>query len=85
LAFGRSTLAGGPTVEARYLRAEPPASFLVAPDRAPTTFFALVLEPMDRFRRRFGERAPTVLRRIAQIVTSERPAHVTFTILFAES
>jgi phage tail-like protein len=83
--LGRSTLAGGPTVEARYLRAEPPASFLVSPDRKPTTFFALVLEPMDRFRRRFGERAPTVLRRIAQIVTSERPAHVTFTILFAES
>lgn len=83
--LGKSTLAGGPTVEARYLRQEPAASFLVEPDRAATTFFALVLEPMDRFRKRFGERAPVVLRRIAQIVTNEKPGHVTFTILFDEN
>ncbi len=83
--LGRSHLAGGATIEARYQRGEPAASFLVGPDRRRTTFFALVLEPMDRFRKRFGERAPTVLRRISQIVTAEKPAHVTFTILFAES
>lgn len=83
--LGRSTLAGAPTIEQRYTRGEPAASFLVEPSRARTTFFALVLEPMDRFRKRFGERAPTVLRRIAQIVTNEKPAHVTFTILFDES
>lgn len=82
--LGRSTLAGGPTIEARYTRSEPAASFLVEPSRARTSFFALVLEPLPRFRKRFGERAPTVLRRIAQIVTNEKPAHVTFTILFDE-
>lgn len=83
--LGRSTLAGSGTVEGRYLKQEPGASFLVEPDRAATTFFALVLEPMDRFRKRFGERAPTVLRRIAQIVTNEKPAHITFTILFEDN
>jgi phage tail-like protein len=80
--LGRSTLAGGSTIEQRYTRGEPAASFLIEPTRKRTTFFALVLEPMERFRKRFGERAPTVLRRIAQIVTNEKPAHVTFTILF---
>jgi phage tail-like protein len=83
--LGRSTLAGGPTVEHRYMKGEPAASFVVEPSRLPTTFFALVLEPQDKFRKRFGERAPVVLRRIAQIVTNEKPAHVTFTILFDES
>jgi len=80
--LGKSTLAGGPTVEARYLRGEPAGHFLVEPGRAPTTFFALVLEPRDKFKKRFGERAPGVLRRIAQIVSSEKPGHVSFTILF---
>lgn len=80
---GRSRLAGGSTVEERYLRGEPAASFLVEPGRAATTYFALVLEDQAAFRRRFGERAPTVLRRIAQIVTNEKPAHVTFTIRFS--
>lgn len=83
--LGKSTLAGGNTVEARYMRQEPAASFLLDEGRAATTFFALVLEPMDRFRKRFGERAPVVLRRIAQIVTNEKPSHVAFTILFDEN
>ncbi|MFZ5475675.1 MAG: phage tail protein [Myxococcota bacterium] len=83
--LGRSHLAGGPTVEARYVRGEPAASFVVEPSRAKTTFFALVLEDEEKFRKRFGERAPVVLRRIAQIVTNEKPAHVTFTILFDRS
>ncbi|MSQ03297.1 MAG: hypothetical protein EXR71_15630 [Myxococcales bacterium] len=80
--LGRSTLAGGPTVEARYMRDEPAGHFLIAPGRAPTTFFALVLEPKAAFKKRFGERAPGVLRRIAQIVSSEKPGHVSFSILF---
>jgi phage tail-like protein len=80
---GRSTLAGGGTVEERFVRAEPPGSFLVDEGRAGTTFFALELQSVEQFRRDFGERAPGVLRRIAQIVTNEKPSHVTFTILFA--
>ncbi len=83
--LGRSTLAGGGDIEARYKKQEPAASFLVDPDRKRTTFFALVLESMPKFRRRFGEQAPAVLRRITQIVTNEKPSHVTFTILFDES
>ena len=80
--LGKSTLAGGPTVEARYTRNEPAGHFVVEPTRARTTFFALVLEPREEFKKRFGERAPGVLRRIAQIVSSEKPGHVYFTILF---
>lgn len=81
--LGRSHLAGGPTVEERFVRSEPAASFLVDEGRAGTTFFALELQPVAQFRKDFGERAPGVLRRIAQIVTNEKPSHVTFTILFA--
>ena len=80
--LGRSTLAGGPTVEARYTRGEPAGHFVAEPSRAATTFFALMLEPREKFKKRFGERAPGVLRRIAQIVSSEKPGHVYFTILF---
>jgi len=85
MVMGGLTLAGGRTVEERYLRGEPPAHYLVRPDRAQTTFFALRLEDLGAFRKRFGERAPAVLRRISQIVTNERPAHVTFTIEFDET
>lgn len=80
--LGQGTLAGGPSVEDRYLRREPGAAFLVEPERAATSFFAVELESMPAFHKSFGERAPQVLRRIAQIVTNEKPAHVTFTILF---
>lgn len=81
--LGKATLSGGNDIAGRYKLGEPGACFLVEPNRARTTFFALVLEPMPRFRARFGERAVEVLNRIAQIVTNEKPAHVTFTILFA--
>lgn len=81
-ALGRATLAGGRSIEERYTRAEPGAAFLTEPGRQKTTFFAVILEPIDQFRKRFGERAPAVLRRIAQIVTNEKPSHITFTILF---
>ena len=83
--LGKSTLSGGNDIAQRYRLGEPGAHFLVDPDRARTTFFAVLLEPMPAFKKRFGERAVEVLTRIAQIVTHEKPAHVTFTILFAPS
>ncbi len=83
--LGTSTLSGGNDIAQRYRLGEPGAHFLVEPDRARTTFFAVVLEPMPAFKKRFGERAVEVLGRIAQIVTNEKPAHITFTILFAPS
>jgi phage tail-like protein len=81
--LGQSPLAGGATIEERFVRNEPPGSFMLDEGRAATTFFALELQPIDQFRKDFGERAPGVLRRIAQIVTNEKPSHVTFSILFA--
>lgn len=84
MVLGKCTLAGGKNVEERFLRSEPSGCFLVDVTRPPTSFFALVLEPIPRFRKRFGERATVVLRRIAQIVTNEKPAQITFTILFDE-
>ena len=85
LTTGMLTLAGGRSVEDRYLRGEPAACFMVRPDRKPTTFFAVVLEHRAAFKQRFGERAAAVLRRISQVVNHEKPAHVTFTIEFEES
>ncbi|NOY27727.1 MAG: hypothetical protein GXP62_17835 [Oligoflexia bacterium] len=82
---GAMTLAGGRTPEERYISAEPPAHYLVREDRASTTFFVLMLEDRRAFEQRFGERGPAMLRRIAQIVTSEMPGHVTFTIQFDET
>lgn len=83
--LGAMTLAGGRTIEERYLRGEPTAHYLMREDRRKTTFFVLQLEDRRSFERRFGERAPAMLRRISQIVTSEMPAHVIFTIQFDES
>jgi len=82
--LGRMTLAGGRDVEERFLGDEPTGHYIVRGDRARTSFFVLTLESRDRFRQRFGERATAVLRRIAQIVTREKPANVTFTIRFSE-
>lgn len=82
--MGAMYLAGGKSVEDRFLRDEPPGFYLVKPDRAVTTFFVLTLESREKFRRRFGERAPVVLRRISQIVTQEKPSHVSFTIQFQD-
>lgn len=83
MVLGQACLSGGASVDERYRHAEPGAAYMVGPERAATSFFAVILEPMPQFRARFGERAPVVLRRIAQIVTNEKPAHVTFTILFS--
>jgi phage tail-like protein len=82
--LGGLTLAGGRTVEERYLRDEPPAHYAINDGRAATTFFMVLLESREAFQKRFGERAPAVLRRISQIVSNERPAQVTFTIQFDE-
>jgi phage tail-like protein len=83
--LGTMTLAGGETVEARFLRNEPTAHYLIRETRAKTSFFVLTLESRERFRERFGERATAVLRRISQIVTQEKPANITFTIRFKET
>lgn len=83
-ALGAMTLAGGRNIEERYRRGEPPPCYIVRTDRVSTSFFSVTLEDHDRFKARFGERAEGVLRRISQIVTNEKPAHVTFTIEFEE-
>lgn len=83
--LGAMTLAGGRTVEERYGFAEPPAHYLVRESRQKTSFFVLMLEDRAAFSRRFGERAASTLRRIVQIVSSEVPAHITFTIQFDET
>ena len=82
--LGAMTLAGGKNIEERYLRGEPPAHFLVEPGRKSGSFFVLRLESQAAFRKRFGERASAVLRRITHIVTREKPAHVSFTVQFGE-
>ncbi len=83
--LGAMHLSGGRNIEERFLRAEPGGFYMTRPGRAATTFFALVLEHREAFQARHGERAAAKLRRISQIVTSEKPAHVTFTIEFEES
>ncbi|MBN2798468.1 MAG: hypothetical protein JXX28_04910 [Deltaproteobacteria bacterium] len=83
MALGRGVLVGGKDVVERYNRGEPPGSYLLEPgQRADTSFFVLKLEPIQRFRDRFGERAAHVLRRIVQVVSQERPTHIAFTIQF---
>lgn len=82
--LGAATLAGGRNVSDRYLRGEPPAHYLYQSERDAINFFALVLEPRNRFAKRFSERAPAVLRRLTQIVTAEKPAHVSFTVRFED-
>ncbi len=83
--LGKNALIGGRTVVERFERGEGPGSYLVDPARhASTSFFTLRLEPRERFRARFGERAPQVLRRIANVVSQERPTHVNFVIRFDE-
>ena len=82
--LGAMTLAGGRNIEERYLRTEPPAHFLVNEGRKTGSFFVIRLENQTAFRKRFGERAAAVLRRITHIVTREKPAHVVFTLQFDE-
>ena len=80
--MGRMTLAGGKRIEGRFLRKEPPGSYIISTNRSEMAFFVICLEPMSKFQTRFGERATDILRQIVQIVTREMPAHVVFTIQF---
>lgn len=89
--LGRAHLSGGGgTVVDRYQRNNPPGAYLFTPPgagadaRRPTSFFAVKLEPRDRFQARFGERASQVLRGIVKVVSDEKPSHVQFTIRFDE-
>ena len=80
--LGKATIIGGRNVVERYHRAEPLGVYLMDPQRSKTSFFTLRLEPRERFRQRFGERAAQVLRRIVNVVSQERPVHVAFVIRF---
>jgi phage tail-like protein len=82
--LGGCTLSGGGSLPERYLKAEPPGHFLYPRHRPVTRYFVLLLESRSRFERRFGERATDVLRRISRIVSTEKPAHVQFTIRFED-
>lgn len=83
--LGKSTIIGGRTVVERFHRDDPPGAYLVDPTaHADTSFFTLRLEPRERFQARFGERAAQVLRRITNVVSQERPSHVSFVIRFDE-
>lgn len=86
MVLGRGHLVGGEDVVGRYHRGERGACYLVDPQaHADTDFFALLLEGRASFGERFGERAAQVLRRIADVVSHERPAHVAFTLRFDET
>jgi phage tail-like protein len=80
--LGQACLARGRDVVERFQSGEPSGAYLVAPARPATRYFVLLLETREQFTQRFGERAPEVLRRIARIATTEKPAHVTFTLRF---
>ena len=83
--LGKNAIVGGRTAVERFQRNEPPGAYLVAPEAySNTSFFTLRLEPRERFRARFGERASQVLRRICNVVSAERPTHVSFVIRFDE-
>jgi phage tail-like protein len=83
--MGMMRLAGGRSAADRYRNAEPAATFVIDPIRSSTTFFVVTLEDHESFKKRFGERAETEIRRIVKIVSNERPAHVTFTIEFEDA
>jgi phage tail-like protein len=81
--LGNGVIIGGRDVVERYHKAEPPGCYLMEPsERRNTSYFTMKLEPRERFRTRFGERAAQVLRRIVHVVSQERPTHVAFTITF---
>lgn len=83
MVLGQNHLISGRDVVERYHRGEPVGCHLIEPtERADTSFFTLRLEPRERFRNRFGERAAQVLRRIVTVVSQERPTHVVFVIRF---
>ncbi len=82
--LGQMTLAGGKNIANRFHYREPPGCYVMPPDRKAQSFFILELEPKYLFIRRFGDRAGDILLRIVQIVSQEMPAHIAFTIRFAD-
>ena len=81
--LGKNAVLGGQDVVQRYQKNESDACYLYEPaDAKQTSFFSLTLEPRERFRTRFGERAAGVLRRIVKVVSQETPTHISFTIHF---
>lgn len=82
--LGQMTLSGGKDVKSRFFRREPPGCYVMRPNRHNMSFFILELEPKYLFLRRFGDRAGDILQRIVQIVSQEMPAHVVFTIRYAD-
>ena len=74
----------GATPDERMVRGEPAASYVMDPARPATAFFTVELESVAALRARFGERAPAVIRRIVQILSHEKPAHLAFTLRHAE-
>jgi phage tail-like protein len=82
---GGSHIGGGRNISERYHEEDSAGYFLYTESRPDTAFFTLELERKERFKQRFSERAPEVLKRISQVVTQEKPAHTTFTIIFDES
>lgn len=86
MVLGRARLAGGRDVAQRFVGREPDGAYLYDPGRRrPAAFFQLLLEARAAFQQRFGEQSEGVLHRIVDVVSQERPAHVTFTIGFDES
>jgi phage tail-like protein len=86
MVLGQGHLVGGEDVVGRYHGDEAAACYLVDPHHhQDTDFFVLLLESRRSFRERFGERAPHVLRRIADVVSRERPCHIAFTIRFDQT
>ena len=82
--LGQMTLAGGKDVRQRFFRKEPPPCYVYPVERHKMSFFILELEAKYLFLRRFGERSGDILHRIVQIVSQEMPAHVVFTIRYAD-
>ncbi len=82
--LGQMTLSGGKNIVDRFHRREPPGCYVMPKDRAAQSFFILELEAKYLFVRRFGDRAGDILMRIVEIVSQEMPAHIAFTIQFAD-
>lgn len=81
--LGQAVIIGGRDAVERYYKDEPVGCHLLEPaHRRDTSFFALLLEPRERFRDRFGERAAGTLRQIINVVSRERPVHLSFTVHF---
>lgn len=83
MALGAGHLAAAGHVAERHARGHQGACYLSDHQGArPTSFFEIVLEHREAFDARFGERAAEVLHRIVDVVSRERPAHVSFTVRF---